>query len=57
VGATGSTLISYILPGVFYWSLHRERSATRYAAGALAMWGMIVVPVCLTVIFMGGSAH
>ena len=57
VGATGSTLISYILPGLFYWSLHRERSATRYAAFALMCWGLVVVPVCLTGIALGGSAH
>ena len=57
VGATGSTLISYILPGLFYWSLHRERTVQRWLAGALCGWGLLVVPVCLTLIFMGASGH
>ena len=57
VGATGSTLISYILPGLFYWVLHRERTWTRMLAGALMAWGIIVIPVCLTLIFMGAKVH
>ena len=59
VGATGSTLISYILPGLFYNVLHRDEgwSVERVGAAVLCGWGMIVVPLCLFVIFMGGSAH
>ena len=59
VGATGSTLISYILPGLFYVVLYRDEgwSVERMLAAALLGWGMIVVPLCLVVIFLGGSAH
>ena len=57
VGATGSTLISYILPGWFYSTLHRERTWTRMLAMGLMAWGIIVIPVCLTLIFMGAKVH
>ena len=55
VGATGSTLISYILPGLFYVVLHKDEgwSMERILAAALLGWGLIVIPLCLFVIFMG----
>jgi amino acid permease len=57
VGATGSTLISYILPGACYALIYRERSLQRYLAIALCLYGLAIVPVCLTVIAIGGSGH
>ena len=59
VGATGSTLISYILPGLFYVVLYKADgwSMERMGAAALLGWGMIVIPLCLVAIFLGGGGH
>ncbi|CED85404.1 Amino acid transporter protein [Phaffia rhodozyma] len=52
VGATGSTTISFILPGLFYFSLFRhskERSPVlTWAALGLAIYGICVMCFCLT---------
>lgn len=42
VGATGSTIISFILPGLFYFSLFRA-GWKRWAALALAIYGIFVM--------------
>ena len=44
VGSTGSTIISFILPGMFYFSLFRhERGMTKWLALTLAVYGIIVM--------------
>lgn len=44
VGSTGSTTISFILPGVFYFKLFRnEPGATKWAALALGCYGFAVM--------------
>jgi amino acid permease len=44
VGSTGSTMISFILPGMFYFSLFRhERSITKWLAFSLATYGVVVM--------------
>jgi amino acid permease len=44
VGSTGSTIISFILPGMFYFSLFRhEGGVTKWMALVLAIYGMIVM--------------
>jgi amino acid permease len=50
VGATGSTAISFVLPGLFYWSMHRTApmDLTKLASGVLMVVGMVVMVVCLT---------
>ncbi|AOA62772.1 Vacuolar amino acid transporter 6 [Komagataella phaffii CBS 7435] len=57
VGATGSTSISYILPGIFgYKLLGTSAEATwrqrtyKYAALALVAFGITVMVICLTVV-------
>ena len=40
VGATGSTSISYILPGIFYYRMHSNSSQTTAAAVAAARGGL-----------------
>lgn len=57
VGATGSTLISYILPGLFYVRLYRKWTWERLGAMLLCGFGLLVVPVCLTLIALGASGH
>lgn len=49
VGSTGSTIISFILPGLFYWRLYRnEPGVTKYAALALGIYGFAVMGFCLS---------
>jgi len=44
VGSTGSTIISFILPGMFYFSLFRhEKGVTKWMALTLAVYGIIVM--------------
>ncbi|KAF9643712.1 hypothetical protein BDM02DRAFT_3220784 [Thelephora ganbajun] len=52
VGSTGSTTVSFILPGLFFWKLTRNDPGTgkllnRSALG-LAMYGMLVFVFCLS---------
>jgi len=52
VGSTGSTTVSFILPGLFFWKLTRDDPGTgkllnRSALG-LAMYGMLVFVFCLS---------
>ncbi|WWD22334.1 hypothetical protein CI109_106825 [Kwoniella shandongensis] len=49
VGSTGSTIISFILPGFFYFRLFREEPGrTKWFALALALYGLAVMLFCLT---------
>ncbi|ORY95058.1 transmembrane amino acid transporter protein-domain-containing protein [Syncephalastrum racemosum] len=50
VGSTGSTTISFILPGLFYYKIHENDPWHRgkIAAVALAVYGFLVMGVCLT---------
>jgi amino acid permease len=44
VGSTGSTIISFILPGFFYFKLFRaEEGMTKWAALALGIYGLLVM--------------
>lgn len=51
VGATGSTSVSYILPGACYWRLHPYPHAKRYVAGGLFCLGVLIIPTALHSIF------
>lgn len=56
VGATGSTIVSYILPGfVYYLTFKDEESSPKWKI-MLALFqgclGLIIMPVCLTFIFL-----
>jgi amino acid permease len=60
VGSTGSTTISFILPGIFYWKLTEpapgrrdyrrslKQRVLRWSAGALAVYGVCIMIICLT---------
>lgn len=54
VGATGSTIVSYILPGSFYYFTFEKEGPVwkRYIALALLCIGVVFMPVCLTFIFL-----
>ena len=59
VGATGSTMISYILPGAIYYKLHPAQPGwRRKVAVVLFCCGCVIVPVALTFIIKnGGGGH
>jgi len=54
VGATGSTIISYILPGLVYVYVAKDHgwTLTRLAALILCLTGIAAMPICLTFIFL-----
>lgn len=54
VGATGSTTISYILPGLIFLKLHGHENWTlkHYGAAIVLGIGCVVIPSCLTFIFI-----
>jgi amino acid permease len=56
VGATGSTTVSYILPGFFYYYLFKDPAEgpgwKRTLALVQGTVGLVIVPVCLTFIFL-----
>lgn len=67
VGSTGSTSISFILPGIFgYQLIGSEIAATslpfktklfKYSGLALALWGVVVMVTCLTATLMMNASH
>jgi len=52
VGATGSTTISFILPGLFYWKLTKDdpnrNKLLNLGALALACYGSLILVFCLS---------
>jgi len=60
VGATGSTMICYILPGLLYYKLesennrmaHRKNNKTVYAALFMFILGIVLMVVCLSSILI-----
>lgn len=52
VGATGSTMVSYILPGLVYVRAFPEQNLKRAFAWNQLIMGCIIMPTCLTMIFV-----
>lgn len=56
VGATGATMISFILPGISYYKMHEPMQEgpqwKRTGALMLCGLGLIVMPVCTTFLFL-----
>jgi len=50
VGATGSTIVSYVLPGLAFYRLCQSRK--RYLGLALLCMGLVIMPLALTLIFL-----
>jgi len=50
VGSTGSTAISFILPGSFYYKLHQNDPWTgrKILSVCLAVYGLLVMAICLS---------
>ena len=51
VGATGSTTISYILPGGIYWRVGPP-GPKRYLAAGQFLLGCVIMPAALTFVFL-----
>ena len=51
VGATGSTIVSYILPGLCYFVLFPRR-ATRWLGLLILLMGCVVMPTSLYFLFV-----
>ena len=47
VGATGSILVSYVLPGLIYMKLHDDYDRTKIAAILQLVLGCILIPIAL----------
>jgi len=56
VGATGSTTISFILPGLFYWKLTRNDGSVSKGMN-LAALGLMVYGVCVFVFCLGFNIY
>lgn len=54
VGATGSTTIAFILPGLLYLKVHPEPHPKRSLAAMQLVAGLLIIPVALTSIALGG---
>ena len=54
IGATGSTIITYILPGAAYYIMHTNSGPAwkRNGAAVLFLLGCLIMPVCLVFIFV-----
>jgi amino acid permease len=56
VGATGATIISFILPGISYYkmpdNLKSEPKWKRTCALLLYILGLMIMPVCTTFLFL-----
>ncbi|KAH3671708.1 hypothetical protein OGAPHI_000413 [Ogataea philodendri] len=65
VGSTGSTSISFILPGFFAYkligsgnvSLSTKDLVLKYSGLALAIWGFVVMIICLSATLFLGATH
>lgn len=57
VGATGSTTIAFILPGLLYLKIHPEPHPTRSLAALQLVVGLFIIPVALTFIALGDPAE
>ena len=53
VGATGSTTIAFILPGLLYLKVHPEPHPKRSLAALQLTVGLFIIPVALTFIALG----
>ena len=49
VGASGSTTVSYILPGIFYYKMFKNEGPKWKRTLSLVQFcvGLVIVPVCL----------
>ena len=57
VGATGSTLVSYILPGLIYVKIHPRMDLSKLGAYIQLCMGCLIMPLALYFVLMGKVKH
>ena len=57
VGATGSTMVSFVLPGSIYIKLHPKFTLVKALAYLQLLVGLIIIPTALYYIFAGDSSE
>mmetsp|Transcript_14314 Transcript_14314/g.31988 ORF Transcript_14314/g.31988 Transcript_14314/m.31988 type:complete len:172 (+) Transcript_14314:1039-1554(+) len=57
VGATGSTLVSYVLPGLIFIKIHPYRDASMMCACVQLMMGLLIMPLALYFVIIGKVQH
>lgn len=57
VGATGSTLVSYVLPGLIYIKIYPYRDASMMCAYVQLMMGLLIMPLALYFVITGKVRH
>lgn len=59
VGSTGSTTISFILPGLFYYKIHENEpwKPGKILAVTLSIYGILIMAFCLTFNIMRITSH
>ena len=57
VGATGSTLVSYVLPGLIYVKVYPHNDVSKAAAYVQLGMGIIIIPLSLYYIITGKVRH
>ncbi|RCH79389.1 hypothetical protein CU098_000541, partial [Rhizopus stolonifer] len=59
VGSTGSTTISFILPGLFYYKIHEQDPwrPGKIMAVVLSVYGLLIMAFCLTFNIMRITSH
>jgi len=57
VGATGSTLVSYVLPGLIYVKVHKPLDTSKICAYVQLGLGCFIMPTALYFIFSGINEH
>jgi amino acid permease len=53
VGATGSTLVSYVLPGLIYVKIHPEMDLYKIGAYVQIYVGCMIIPIALYFVLSG----
>lgn len=53
VGASGSTIVTYILPGSFYYMIHRrDNTIKKKLAMLMIITGLLIIPLCIIAQFL-----
>lgn len=53
VGATGSTLVSYVLPGLIFIKIHKYRDGSLFGAYVQLIAGLLIMPLALYFVVTG----
>jgi amino acid permease len=57
VGSTGSTLVTYILPGLIYLNLRSSWGYAKFMACVQLLLGCLIMPIALYYLILGNTTH